>query len=77
MGQDEADKAWQLGPGEKEAELTSVRTRDERGRGFRLVDRAYISGHGSVCHETVENRHVGVMAGLEGEDWPQALENEW
>lgn len=74
MGQDEADKAWDLGPREQEAGLTSVRTRDERGRGFRLVDRAYISGHGSG---TVENRCVGVMAGLEGEDWPQALENEW
>jgi hypothetical protein len=54
-----------------------VRTWDERGRRFRLVDRAYISGHGSGHHGIVGNSCVRVMAGLEGEDWPQALENEW
>ena len=54
-----------------------MRTGDERDRGFRLVDRAYISGHGSARHGIVGNRCVRVMAGLEGEDWPQALENEW
>ena len=57
--------------------MTNVRTWDERGRRFRLVDRAYISGHGSGHHGIVGNSCVRVMAGLEGEDWPQALENEW
>lgn len=39
MGQDEAEEAWELGPEGQEAGLTSVRTWDERGCGFRLVDR--------------------------------------
>lgn len=76
MGQDEAE-AWELGPEGQETGLTNVRTGGERDRGFRLVDRAYISGHGSGRHGIVGNSCVRVMAGLEGEDWPQALENEW
>lgn len=62
MGQDEAEEAWELGPEGQEAGLTSVRTLDERGCGFRLVDGAYISGHNLECQNG--RKQVWVMTGL-------------